>query len=144
MAYNQNGNGLIEVWCGKAKWLLPIIGTAALVGLLYHRLDFHRIANLRQVADWSVLLIAAFLTLPFVLLKTLKWHYLLKTNQPQTAYTLALRSFLIGMGVSLFTPARVGELARTACFPKRRLEVFTLVLIDKFIDMSALLGGMFT
>ena len=124
----------------KAKWLLPIIGTIALIGLLYHRIDLHQITNLRQVVDWSVLGIAASLTLPFVLIKTLKWHYLLKTNHPQTTYTLALRSFLIGMGASLFTPARAGELARAACFPKQRLAVFTLVVVDKFIDMNALLG----
>lgn len=140
MNYNQNGNGLIEVWYGKAKWLLPIIGTGALVGLLYYRIDFHQIANLRQAADWGVLLIAVSLTVPFVLLKTLKWHYLLKTNQPQTTYTLALRSFLIGMGASLFTPARLGELARIASFPRQRSQVFTLVVVDKFIDMSVLLG----
>ena len=140
MAYNQNGNGLIEVWCGKAKWLLPIIGTVVLVGILCHRLDLHQIANLRQVVDWEVLLIAASLTLPFVMFKTLKWHQLLKIHQPKTSYTLALRSFLIGMGASLFTPARAGELARTACFPRRRLEVFTLVVADKFIDMNTLLG----
>ena len=130
----------MQVWCIKAKWLLPIVGTVTLIGLLYHRIDLHRITNLRQVADWGVLLIAASLTLPFMFFKTLKWHDMLKTNQPQTAYTLALRSFLIGMGASLFTPARVGELARVACFPKQRLEVFTLVIVDKFIDMSALLG----
>ena len=122
------------------KKLLLIIGTIVLVGLLYHRLDLHRIAHLRQAADWDVLPIAASVTLPFVLLKTLKWHQLLKTDQPQTTYTLALRSFLIGMGASLFTPARAGELARTACFPKRRWAVFTLVAVDKFIDMSTLLG----
>ena len=140
MAYNQNGNGLIEVWCGKAKWLLPIIGTLVLVCLLFHRIDLHRITNLRQIVDWGVLLIAVSLMLPFVLLKSSKWHYLLRANHPQTTYTLALRSFLIGMGASLFTPARVGELARVACFPKPRLEVFTLVVVDKFIDMSVLLG----
>ena len=140
MVYKQNRNEFMQLWYIKAKWLLPIIGTVALVYLLYHRLDLHQIANLWQSADWGVLLIAASLTLPFVLLKTLKWHHLLKTDQPQTAYTLALRSFLIGMGASLFTPARVGELARIACFPRRRLEVFTLVIADKFIDMSTLLG----
>ena len=127
----------------NAKWLLSIIGTVALIGLLCHRMDLHRIANFRQAADWGVLLIAAALTLPFVLLKTIKWHHLLKTSHPKTSYTLALRSFLIGMGASLFTPARAGELARIACFPKRRLEVFTLVIGDKFIDMSALLGVFF-
>ena len=140
MVYQQNRNEFMQLWYIKAKWLLPIIGTVALVGILYHRLDFHRIVNLRQVVDWGVLPIAAALMLPFVLLKAFKWRQLLKTNQPQTSYTLALRSFLIGMGASLFTPARAGELARVACFPKRRLEVFTLVLVDKFIDMSALLG----
>ena len=122
------------------KKLLLIIGTIVLVGLLYHRLDLHRIAHLRQAADWDVLPIAASVTLPFVLLKTLKWHHLLKTSQPKASYALALRSFLIGMGAALFTPARVGELARVACFPGRRLEVLTLVLVDKFIDMSTLLG----
>ena len=136
----QNRNEFIKLWHTQIKWLLPIIVTVALVCLLYYRLDFHRIANLRQQVNWTFLVIASILTLPFVLLKTLKWHHLLKTNQPQTPYTLALRSFLIGMGAALFTPARVGELARVACFPRRRLEVFTLVVVDKFIDMSALLG----
>ena len=123
-----------------AKWLLPIIGAVALVCFLYHRMDLHRIADFIQQANWTFLVIASILTLPFVLLKTLKWHQLLKTNQPQTPYALALRSFLIGMGASLFTPARVGELARIACFPRQRSEVFTLVIADKFIDMSTLLG----
>ena len=136
----DEGRRLMRVWYIKAKWLLPIIGTVALVCLLCHRINLHRIANLRQAADWSILLIAAALTLPFVLLKTLKWHQLLKTNQPQTTYTLGLRSFLIGVGASLFTPARLGELARVACFPRQRLQVFALVVVDKFIDMSALLG----
>ena len=140
MVYKQNRNEFMQSWYIKAKWLLPIIGTVALIGLLCHRIDLHQIANFRQVADWGVLLIAAALTLPFVLLKTLKWHQLLKTNQSQTTYTLALRSFLIGVGASLFTPARIGELARVACFPRGRLEVFTLVVVDKFIDMSTLLG----
>lgn len=108
--------------------------------LLYHYLDFYRIAHLGQQANWTFLVIASILTLPFVLLKTLKWYYLLKTNHPQTPYTLALRSFLIGIGASLFTPARVGELARIVCFPGQRLEVFMLVVADKFIDMSVLLG----
>ena len=140
MIYKQNRNEFMQLWYIRPKWLLPIIGAVALVYLLYHRLDLHQIANLWQSADWGVLLIAASLTLPFVLLKTLKWHHLLKTNQSQTTYTLALRSFLIGMGASLFTPARVGELARIACFPRQRSEVFTLVIADKFIDMSTLLG----
>ena len=124
----------------QAKWLLPIIGSVVLGVLLCHQLDFHRITNFQHQANWSILPIASILTLPFVLLKTSKWHYLLKIHQPKTTYTLALRSFLIGMGASLFTPVRAGELARIACFPKQRLTVGTLVVVDKFIDMSALLG----
>ena len=63
---------LMGVWYIKARRLLPIISTVTSVCLLYHRIDLHQIANLRQAADWSILLIAAALTLPFVLLKTLK------------------------------------------------------------------------
>ena len=140
MDSKQNRNEFIRSWYIRVRWLLPIIGTVVLIVILCHRLDLHQIADLIQQANWTFLVIASILTLPFVLLKTLKWHQLLKTNQPQTPYTLALRSFLIGMGAALFTPARVGELARVACFPRRRLEVFTLVVVDKFIDMSTLLG----
>ena len=130
----------MQSWYIRVRWLLPIIGTVVLIVILCYRLDLHQIADLGQQANWTFLVIASILTLPFVLLKTLKWHQLLKTDQPQTPYALALRSFLIGMGASLFTPARVGELARIACFPRRRLEVFTLVIVDKFIDVSTLLG----
>ena len=140
MVYKQNRNEPMQLWYIKVKWLLPIIGTITLIALLYYRLDLHQIADLGQQANWTLLVIASILTLPFVLLKTLKWHQLLKTDQPQTPYALALRSFLIGVGASLFTPARVGELARIACFPRQRSEVFTLVIADKFIDMSTLLG----
>ena len=125
---------------GQKKWLLPIIVTVALVCLLSHRLDFHRIANLRQQANWTLLAIASILTLLFVWIKALKWHHLLQTSESQVSYTVALRSFLIGMGAALLTPARVGELARAVCFPRRRLEVFTLGVVDKFIDMSTLVG----
>ena len=124
----------------KAKWFLPIIGSAVLVTLLCHRLDFQRITNFQHQANWSILLIASILTLPFVWIKALKWHHLLQTSESQVSYTVALRSFLIGMGAALLTPGRVGELARVVCFPRRRLEVFTLGVVDKFIDMSTLLG----
>ena len=124
----------------KAKWLLPIISSVVLVALLCHRLDFHRINNFQHQANWSILLIASILTLPFIWIKALKWHHLLQTSESQVSYTVALCSFLIGMGAALLTPGRVGELARAVCFPRRRLEVFTLGVVDKFIDMSTLLG----
>ncbi len=124
----------------KAKWLLPIVGSVVLVALLCHRLDFHRITNFQHQANWSILLIASILTLPFVWIKALKWHHLLQTSESRVSYTVALRSFLIGMGAALLTPGRVGELARAVCFPRRHLEVFTLGVVDKFIDMSTLLG----
>ena len=140
MDSKQNKNEFMQSWYIRVRWLLPIIGTVVLIVILCYRLDLHQIADLGQQANWTFLVIASILTLPFVLLKTLKWHQLLKTDQPQTPYALALRSFLIGMGASLFTPARVGELARIACFPRQRSEVFALVIADKFIDMSTLLG----
>ena len=75
----------MKTWYAKAKWLLPIIGFFALIVLLCYRLDFDRIANLPQQVDWVGLLMAVSLTLPFVLLKTLKWHHLLQTSQPSVA-----------------------------------------------------------
>ena len=58
----------------KTKWLLPLLGSMALIAFLCHRLDAHRITNFLREANWTFLLIACFLTVPFVLIKTLKWY----------------------------------------------------------------------
>ena len=52
----------------KTKWLLSVIGGL----LLYYSLDFYRLVHLGQQVDLTILHIDASLTLPFVLLNTLK------------------------------------------------------------------------
>ncbi|MCH8289863.1 flippase-like domain-containing protein [Candidatus Poribacteria bacterium] len=124
----------------KTKRLLPFIGLVLLTAILARYINFSHLINLRQQAEGKVLGVAVALTIPFLLCKALKWYYLLRTSIPNVSYVSALRSFLIGMAASLFTPARLGELARVACFPSQRFSVLGLVMVDKLVDIGILLG----
>lgn len=92
-----------------------------------------------QHLDFLVFGLVILLGVPFVLLKAFKWHKLLCVAVPGASYRIALRSFLLGMTVSLFTPGRLGELARVACFPGNRTSVLMLALVDKLVDVTVLM-----
>lgn len=121
------------------RYLLPLLGSAIAIFVLFRQIDFHPIAQAARQIDPLVLVLVTLLSVPFVLLKAFKWHCLLRLAAPEASYRLALRSFLLGMTVSLITPGRLGELARAACFPGNRTVVLTLALMDKLVDVSVLL-----
>lgn len=106
--------------------------------MLADRLDLARITNMMHSISGKTLFSVLSLAVPFVLLKTGKWHRLLQHRLPATPWRLAFRSFLVGMTLSLFTPARLGELGRAICFPGKQHPVAALVLVDKLIDAIVL------
>ena len=79
-------------------------------------------------ADFLLLLLAIPLAWAFTALKAVKWGLLIRTSSLPVGIGVAFRSYLIGMAVGLFTPGRVGEVARIAYLPpERRLALGSLV-----------------
>lgn len=85
------------------------------------------------------LALAMALTLPFLTLKALRWHLLLRAGRCQASFTQAFVSLIGGMALALITPARLGEVSRAAYLPEpRKLRVGALVMVDKVYDVIVL------
>src|SRR5579875_1915389 len=85
------------------------------------------------------LILAMLLTIPFLLLKAMRWHLLLRAGHCRATFTEAFVSLLGGMGVALLTPARLGEVTRAAYLSEpRKLRVGALVMVDKVYDVVVL------
>lgn len=79
------------------------------------------------------------LTIPFLVLKALRWHLLLRAARCRATFGEAFVSLVGGMGVALLTPARVGEVTRAAYLSEpRKLRVGALVMVDKVYDVIVL------
>lgn len=123
------------------RWLrvvAPIAGSLLVLAALYRRVDVERLRDALRAVDPVVIAGASCLALPFVLLKSYKWHRLAVRVAPEAPYSLSVRSFLIGVAASLVTPGRLGEFARVACFRRRRKELLALIVVDKLIDVGVL------
>lgn len=90
------------------------------------------------------LVLAAVLTVPFVLIKTVRWLILLRYAGLQATFGEALGSYIAGLAAALVTPGRVGEVTRAAYLSDpRKVRIGALVLVDRLYDVLvlALLGS---
>jgi glycosyltransferase 2 family protein len=85
--------------------------------------------------------IALVLTFPFLYLKAMRWHAMLRAAGIEVDFWNAAQSLIAGMGLALVTPARLGELVRVAYVDDpRRMKIGGLVMIDKGFDVLVLSG----
>jgi uncharacterized membrane protein YbhN (UPF0104 family) len=124
-------------------WRSPLLRyglTICLLGLI-----FWKVVNPTQL--WSTvqrlsvahLLLAMALTVPFLLLKALRWHLLLRSGRCRATFTESFVSLIGGMGIALLTPARLGEVTRAAYLSEpRKVRVGALVMVDKIYDVIIL------
>ncbi|MEO2005905.1 MAG: lysylphosphatidylglycerol synthase domain-containing protein [Candidatus Poribacteria bacterium] len=123
------------------RWLRvvgPIVGSLILLAALYRQLDVGGLRGALDSVDPLVVAVAVLPSLPFVLLKSYKWHRLAVRIAPDTSFMRSVRSFLIGTAASLVTPGRLGEFTRVVSFPERRKELLALIVVDKMVDVSVL------
>jgi len=118
--------------------ILPLVVTVLLVSFLIKKIGIEKLASIPSQINPTFLILAALLDIPFVLLKSYKWHRIALVSFPEMKYKDAVSSFLIGLGASLFTPLRLGELARAAAFKRRKTEALALAFVDKLIDVTGL------
>lgn len=115
--------------------------TVVLLGLILTKVGLgNLLERFSQVNLWFVAA-AAVLSVLFTLLKSFKWFYLLSRVVGRCKYVDAVRTYLIGIGLAVVTPGRVGELGR-AYYLRDGDRVFSagVVAVDRLLDLF----GVFT
>jgi uncharacterized protein (TIRG00374 family) len=130
----------------RNNWPLRLLGLLLLVVLLA-RVNLAQVQNIFREANlWLIL--AAFLTiLPLILVKTIRWQGVLRTQATQLQIWPAFISYFASLFIGFLTPGRLGEFVRAlqvsqAC-KVSSAKAFSSVLADRLFDLYALLcvGG---
>jgi uncharacterized protein (TIRG00374 family) len=115
-----------QMW--RSPWLRYGL-TAILLALILWKADPRQFWHTGGALAPANLALALLLTVPFLFLKALRWHLLLRAARCQATFGEAFVSLVGGMGVALLTPARLGEVTRAAYLSEpRKLRVGALVM----------------
>jgi uncharacterized membrane protein YbhN (UPF0104 family) len=122
----------------RSPWLRYGL-TAALLAFILWKANPSQFWDAAKDVSLGNLILAMTLTVPFLILKALRWLVLLRAGRCRATFSEAFISLLGGMGVALLTPARIGEVTRAAYLSEpRKLRVGALVMVDKVYDVIVL------
>jgi uncharacterized membrane protein YbhN (UPF0104 family) len=129
--------GLARWW--RSPWVRYGITFLLLALIFWKVVDPEKLWTTVQHLSPVNLIGAMALTIPFLMLKALRWHLLLRAARCRASFGEAFVSLVGGMGVALLTPARVGEITRAVYLSEpRKLRVAGLVMVDKAYDVIVL------
>lgn len=114
---------------------LLILVTAAIFLLLRktYAIDFHSLWSLSP----HYLLLAVLVTLPFPLLSTLRWYYVLKGMGINIPFSRALRLIMGAWPLSIL-PGRLGDFAKIFAVPATKELVIGSIIFEKVVDILVL------
>lgn len=122
----------------RRKWLFQLIGILLFVLILWKlnlRIVFSILANTQPI----VLLLALSLSIPFVLLKVVRWRYLLRMQAIDYDFKNSLLAYLGSMYLGLVTPGRIGDFAKVLHLKSDKRvplsEGFSSVFVDRLFDL---------
>lgn len=130
----------------RFSWL-NLIGPLLLLLLLW-RVDFAALGEVFQQANLWLLLLAVLFNLPMVLLKSLRWQALMRSQTLSYKVSSAYLAYFGSIFIGFLTPGRLGEFIK-ALHVSRDCEVsigraFSSVLVDRLFDlyMLVIVGAM--
>jgi hypothetical protein len=123
-----------------------LVGPVLLILVLW-QVDIGAMLAVVSTADWRLLLAAWLLNLPMVLLKSLRWQVLMRSQQLHYPMGKAYLAYFGSIFIGFLTPGRLGEFVK-ALHVSRDCQVsvgraFASVLVDRLLDLYLLLlvGG---
>jgi len=125
----------------KKRPFLPVIGIILFIWIILN-VNIPRVLKIISGADPYLIFIAAFLILPIILTKALKWKILIKSYKIDFPLLNSGEAWLIGFFLGIVTPGRVGEISR-AYYLKMKSGVsfgrsVTTVFVDRIVDITTL------
>src|SRR3989344_5261953 len=125
----------------KLAKFFPAIGIILFIYII-SKIDLAAVAQNFLNIDLRFLALAFVLTIPSLLIKTLKWKQLVNPFNVELSMKEGVSAWLAGFFIGLITPGRVGDLAR-AFYLKEKMEIgkaLTTVVIDRVLDIFVLMA----
>ncbi|MCX5752598.1 MAG: lysylphosphatidylglycerol synthase transmembrane domain-containing protein, partial [Candidatus Krumholzibacteria bacterium] len=131
----------------RHKWLFQLIGVLMFVYIL-NKVDVRNVVSLLFGARYAVLAIALALTVGFVVLKAVRWKYLLAMQGIDYETRDCFLAYLASMYVGLVTPGRLGDFVK-AIYLRTDKGVtlgrgFSSVFADRLFDLLILIAMAFS
>jgi len=123
------------------KKLLPLIGIVIFIYFLT-RLDFSVIISLFFQMNFSYILIAFLIFIPFYLIKAYRWNLILKIQKINYSLKNSILVYGIGTFWGVITPAKAGDLIKVFYIKKDGHswgKSFFNVFLDRLLDIVFLL-----
>ncbi len=124
-------------------FILKMAIALATMLLLFTQLDFQEIRSALQNPAYPLfILFALLLLIPNLFLQWYRWHFLLRTIQPDVRVSESLGSLFGGVLVGFITPGRIGEMGRSLFLKETdRWQAFGLAFLDKLYSLLVILVG---
>ena len=125
----------------KLAKFFPAIGIILFIYII-SKIDLAAVAQNFLNIDLRFLALAFVLTIPSLLIKTLKWKQLVNPFNVELSMKEGISAWLAGFFIGLITPGRVGDLAR-AFYLKEKMKIgsaLTTVVIDRVLDIFVLMA----
>tara|TARA_B100001250_G_C19817562_1_gene799602 strand:+ start:16923 stop:17765 length:843 start_codon:yes stop_codon:yes gene_type:complete len=120
---------------------LQIIGLIIFIGIII-RIDRDQLFEIIKQSNISSLIFAFIFLFLFNLIKSLRWHILVKITHLKPKIIESWKLYNIGLFFGIITPAKLGELGKIAFLKNEGVDAkvgFKLVLIDRFADIVVIL-----
>ncbi len=116
--------------------LVKVVGSGVLLFLLLSRLRLSELVVALREADGIYLGLAVLAGLLFLLVRAYKWFLIVRPYLVVPRFYTVLVSYMFALGISIFTPGRVGEIARIGGIGvTQKSAPAALFLFDRFVDV---------
>ena len=129
-----------------AAWAPRVVGLL-LLAILLARLDLGQVSQAIRKADLLLVTASVLLVMPLILIKTVRWQGILRSQSVQFPTWPAFLAYFGSLFVGFLTPGRLGEFVKALHVSQdcgmSTARAFSTVLADRLFDLYALLlvGG---
>ena len=123
----------------KLTRLFPLVGIFIFAYILMN-IDVAKTLDIILRADPLFVLLGASMIVIAVIVKSIKWKFLIALYDKEYPLSKIIKSWLMGFSISMVTPARVGDISR-AYYIKDKMGVgkgMITVVADRIIDVAIL------
>jgi uncharacterized protein (TIRG00374 family) len=126
----------------KLSNLLRALGVVILL-YIFSQADFSNLYGIMKECSFSWILLVVALNFPMFLLKSLRWHLILRNQGIHVPYSSTTVIYMAAYYLGFITPGRAGEFARIFYLKEYDIPLtrgFVTVFLDKVFDLYFLLA----